>query len=100
MIFLMSSTDFVQIRSENCKIIYIVKYLKVFTLFFSEDAGLCGLNGCPFHGMCLRDTKLGKYKCQCPECYALDKPNYVCGKSILNFPKKQLKNLMNFCPRI
>ena len=76
-------------------------YLKVFTLFFSEDAGLCGLNGCPFHGMCLRDTKLGKYKCQCPECYALDKPNYVCGKSILIFPKKKnSKNLMNFCPRI
>ena len=56
--------------------------------------------------MCLRDIKLGKYKCQCPECYALDKPNYVCGKlvpytkghliselifDILNFPKNQQK---------
>ena len=51
-----------------------------FSFFLSEDAGLCGLNGCPFHGMCLRDTKLGKYACQCPECYASDIPNYVCGK--------------------
>ena len=51
-------------------------------LIFTEDAGLCGLNGCPFHGMCLRDAKLSKYQCQCPECYTQDMPNYVCGESI------------------
>ena len=52
----------------------------------TEDAGLCGLNGCPFHGMCLRDSELGKYQCQCPECYTQDLPNYVCGKSYFKSP--------------
>ena len=56
-----------------------------FSSFFSEDAGLCGMNGCPFHGMCLRDSELGHYQCACPECYTQDLPNYVCGNDAVTY---------------
>lgn len=54
--------------------------LITFFVAFAEDAGLCGVHGCPYHAMCLRDPNLGKYACQCPDCYAGDLPTFVCGK--------------------
>ena len=43
------------------------------------------MNGCPFHGMCLRDSELGHYQCKCPECYTQDLPNYVCGNDAVTY---------------
>ena len=43
-----------------------------------DEARLCG--DCPYHGECVRDNEIGRYKCRCPECQDDDDDSgQICG---------------------
>ena len=56
-----------------------------YTIHFSDETSLCGVDGCPFGGVCMKDPPSvgGQYQCRCKECdRVLGKSEVVCGKSI------------------
>ena len=54
-------------------------------IHFSDETTLCGVDGCPFGGVCMKDPPSvgGQYQCRCKECdRVLGQSEVVCGKSI------------------
>ena len=54
-------------------------------IHFSDETTLCGEDGCPFGGVCMKDPPSvgGQYQCRCKECdRVLGQSEVVCGKSI------------------
>ena len=52
---------------------------------FLDETTLCGLDGCPYGGVCMKDPPSvgGQYQCRCKECdRVLGQSEVVCGKSI------------------
>ena len=65
---------------KNPMIIWSNARIKCFD--FSDETSLCGVDGCPFGGVCMKDPPSvgGQYQCRCKECArVLGQSDVVCG---------------------